>query len=144
MAHDTRLHFMHILQRTDHYISFYFISYNLTFTTYLAAESNNSQQANAVCISRIRRRRQWMFLTIQQNVNSGTERERNSDKTVILPEPLIIWFNITGTITRSIPLRLRLFHALGLNCCNMFYSCQRTVQSILRNGAILTPGLTAA
>ena len=82
MTRDTRLHFARILLRTDHYISCYFISYNSTFTTYLAAESNNSQEANAV--SRIRRRRQWMFVTMQQNVKSGTkrERERESDKTV--------------------------------------------------------------
>ena len=93
-------------------------------------------------LGRIRRGRQWMFLTMQQNVNNGTEI---AIRPWILPKPIIGWFNITGTaITRSIPLRLRLFHALGLNCCNTLYLCRRTVQSIVRIGAILKPGLTAA
>ena len=73
MTHNTRLHFMRILRRTDHYIRFYIISY----------ESYEGGIAM----------RPW-----------------------ILPEPKSDGL-ISGTITGSIPLRLGLFHALGLNCC---------------------------
>ena len=87
--HETRLHFTRILRRTNHYISFYFISYNSTFTKYSAAESTNPQEANHDCIWR---RRQWIFLAMQQNIYNVTEGERNSDKTV----------NFTKTLNRMV------------------------------------------
>ena len=52
----------------ENYISLYFISYNSTFTKYSAAESNNPQELP--------------MDVLQQNINNGTEGERNSERTV--------------------------------------------------------------
>ena len=54
----------------ENYICLYFISYNSTFTKYSAAESNNPQEVP------------MDGLAMQQNINNGTEGERNSERTV--------------------------------------------------------------